>query len=252
MDFNNLTDIITKTHEVLQNSASHAINKLLTVRNWLVGYYIVHYEQNGEDRAKYGDTILKKLADKLKIKGFSETNLKLNRQFYLTYPQISQSLTDFLKSFQISQSLTDQLPEQLQLIDNKIVVKWQSPIAVSDDKKIEVPPQKLLDRLSFTHFVQLLSIQEPLKRVFYEIESIKGNWSVRELKRQINSLYYERSGLSKKPEKLAELTQSKIQPAKPHDIVKNVYAFEFLGLPVKDALEESDLCANNQFVRKKS
>lgn len=54
-------------------------------------------------------------------------------------------------------------------------------------------------------------------------------------------MYYERSGLSKKPKKLADLTQAKIQPAKPHDIVKNVYAFEFLGLPVKDALEESNL-----------
>ncbi len=75
----------------------------------------------------------------------------------------------------------------------------------------------------------MVSIKEPLKRVFYEIEAIKGNWSVRELKRQINSLYYERSGLSKKPEKLAEIAQSKIQPARSHDIVKNVYAKESIS-----------------------
>jgi predicted nuclease of restriction endonuclease-like (RecB) superfamily len=85
-----------------------------------------------------------------------------------------------------------------------------------------------------------LNIQDPLKRTFYDLECIKGTWSVRELKRQINSLYYERSGLSEKPEKLAELVQQKISPQAPQDIIKNIYAFEFLDISTKSIVEESD------------
>ena len=73
------------------------------------------------------------------------------------------------------------------------------------------------------------------------MECIKGTWSVRELKRQINSLYYERSGLSAKPDKLRDLIKEKTSPQKPADIIKNIYAFEFLNLNVKDVVEESDL-----------
>jgi predicted nuclease of restriction endonuclease-like (RecB) superfamily len=87
----------------------------------------------------------------------------------------------------------------------------------------------------------LFTIEDLLKRSFYEIECIKGTWSVRELKRQINSLYYERSGMSLKPEKLAEITSLQAETIQPTDIVKSVYAFEFLGLKIKDAVEESDL-----------
>jgi predicted nuclease of restriction endonuclease-like (RecB) superfamily len=104
-----------------------------------------------------------------------------------------------------------------------------------------VPAEKLLNKLSYSHLVELIKIQDNLKRTFYEIECIKGTWSVRELKRQINSLYFERMGMSKKPELLSQLTQQKIVPQTPHEIVKSVYAFEFLGLNAKDAVEESDV-----------
>lgn len=86
-----------------------------------------------------------------------------------------------------------------------------------------------------------MKVDDPLKRTFYEIECIKGGWSVRELKRQINSLYFERSGLSKNPGLLSEKLKKTINPRQPKDIIKNIYAFEFLGLPAKDAVEESDL-----------
>ena len=108
-------------------------------------------------------------------------------------------------------------------------------------KKIQLPAEKILNCLSYTHIEQLLQVKDLLKRTFYEIECIKGTWSVRELKRQINSLYYERSGMSIKPEMLSEITQQKAEIAKPSDIVKSLYAFEFLGLKAKDAVEESDL-----------
>lgn len=104
-----------------------------------------------------------------------------------------------------------------------------------------IPGEKILTKLSYTHIEQLLGISEQIKRTFYEIECIKGSWSVRELKRQINSLYYERSGLSQNPEKPARMVKQKTRPQLSTDIIKNVYAFEFLDLPVKEIVEESDL-----------
>ena len=99
----------------------------------------------------------------------------------------------------------------------------------------------MVSQLSYSHIEQLLPIQDSLKRAFYEVECIKGIWSVRELKRQINSLYFERCGMSLKPELLSEITQKNIRPATPSEMVKSVYIFEFLGLKVKDAAEEKDL-----------
>lgn len=86
------------------------INKHVTCRNWLVGYYIVYYEQSGSDRAKYGEMLLKKLAERLKENSFSYTNLKLYRQFYITYQTLFYSVREFLFQYDsISQSLIGQL-----------------------------------------------------------------------------------------------------------------------------------------------
>jgi predicted nuclease of restriction endonuclease-like (RecB) superfamily len=89
--------------------------------------------------------------------------------------------------------------------------------------------------------IELIKVSDPLKRTFYEIECIKGTWSVRELKRQMASLYFERSGLSQNPEKLAALVNQKTQPQAPKDIIKNIYSFEFLDLGIQAVVEESDL-----------
>jgi predicted nuclease of restriction endonuclease-like (RecB) superfamily len=105
---------------------------------------------------------------------------------------------------------------------------------------LQVPSCKLLSKLSYSHFIELLKVADPLKRTFYELECIKGTWSVRELKRQINSLYYERCGLSAKPELLSQNTQAQTTPMNARDIIKNVYAFEILDLPTRDILEETD------------
>ncbi len=114
-------------------------------------------------------------------------------------------------------------------------------VTTLSNKNLLVPSDIIISKLSYTHFELLLNVSEPLKRTFYEIECIKGTWSVRELKRQIASLYFERSGLSQHPEKLAELVQQKIQPQQPKDIIKNIYAFEFLDIGIKPIVEESDL-----------
>ncbi|MFH1319575.1 MAG: PDDEXK nuclease domain-containing protein [Bacteroidota bacterium] len=239
MNFDHLTLIISSTHLSLHNSAANAVNKLLTIRNWLVGYYIVQYELKGEDRAKYGDKVIEKLSERLNEKdGFSFRNLKLYKQFYTAYPQFLLPVKEFIEG---QESIGQSPIAQLESDETEPIEIRQSPIAQSGYNYLQISPDKLLIRLSYTHFVQLIAVYDPLKRTFYELECMKGNWSVRELKRQINSMYFERSGISKHPEKLSELIRVKIKPSQPKDIVKNVYAFEFLGLPVKNAVEESDL-----------
>jgi hypothetical protein len=151
-NFNNLVTQIETTHQTLQTQAIKSVSTTLTIRNWLIGYYIVEYEQSGEDRAEYGAKVIENLVQKLKhIKGMSATNLRLFRTFYTNYPQISQTVSV---------------------------------------KSVAIPTKQLLNSFSFSHFIEFLKIDDPIKRLFYEVETIKGNWSVRELKRQINSATY--------------------------------------------------------------
>ena len=183
LDFESLVDIIGKIHENLFTQAAKAVNVSLTIRNWLIGFYIHEYELDGRDRAAYGEYLFKKLANRLHelgIKRVYERELRRYRQFYLTYGQIRESLPP---EFGISGIM-------------------------------------LIEKLSFTHIVELMQIEDSLKRAFYEIECIRGSWSARELKRQIASLYYERSGLSKDKEKLSKSVQSKAERISPAQIKK--------------------------------
>ncbi|MDZ7847204.1 MAG: PDDEXK nuclease domain-containing protein [Owenweeksia sp.] len=249
MKFPQLITAISDIHHQLQAEAAKSVNRLLTIRNWLIGFYIVEYEQKGEDRAKYGENILHELEVQLSIKGVSSRNLYLSRLFYLTYPQILQTLSAILRNAGILQTPSAKLLKPLdkyesqgkEVIGKSISEQINETSSAKLPPDLQVPPEKLISRLSFSHFVELMKVDDPLKRTFYEIECIKGSWSVRELKRQINSLYFERSGLSKKPELLSEKLQQTVKPEHPSDIIKNIYAFEFLGLPAKDAIEESDL-----------
>ena len=115
-NFNKLVEQIQKTHQTLQAQSTKAVNVGLTIRNWLIGLYIVEFEQNGEDRAKYGDNLLTNLSKRLEIRGLSETNLKNSRIFYLAYSEIRQLITDgFLEkgqALQISQFATDESNEK--------------------------------------------------------------------------------------------------------------------------------------------
>ena len=114
-------------------------------------------------------------------------------------------------------------------------------------QKLLAPPKResinpvLLKRLSFSHFVELIKINDPLKRQFYETECMQGIWSVRELKRQIASQYYERSALSTDKEGLAQNTQATTTALTPAQAVKDYYVFEFLDLPHKHQVSEHDL-----------
>lgn len=238
LNFESLVAEIEQTHRHFQQQAVKAVNISLTIRNYLIGFYIVEFEQNGEDRAAYGSKLLDSLAAKLSIKGLVSAEISRCRQFYFCYPQILGALTQEFKNL-VPQHILGTLSQDSNMgVEPSIIVSSTPQSAKSN---LYVPGEKLLSKLSFSHLVELIKIQDHLKRTFYEIECIKGTWSVRELKRQINSLYFERSGMSAKPELLSEITQQKAETAGPTDIVKSLYAFEFLGLKTKDALEESDL-----------
>jgi predicted nuclease of restriction endonuclease-like (RecB) superfamily len=228
-----LTTQIVEVHQYFKNYALRQVNNALTFRNWMIGYSIVVYEQDGNDRAAYGEKTLKTLSDRLSekgIKGFSDRNLRLCRQFYVEYPMIWQLLT-----------------AKLQLTEKQQDIIWQFPTAKSieqakgtDSGIKSVPVEILIDKLSFTHIIELLKVEEPLKRAFYELQAIKNNWTVNLLKRNMNSLLYERIGLSSDKEKMLD----KLHHAhRQHisDAILNPYILEFLGIEEKAEYSETEL-----------
>lgn len=109
------------------------------------------------------------------------------------------------------------------------------------EKEYGLAPKDIIRCLSFSHIVELVKINNPIKRAFYEIECKKGVWSVRELKRQIESLYFERSGLSKDKLKLSELENNAAGKLLPADIVNTPMTVEFLGFNDRALVTESDM-----------
>ncbi len=234
----NLNQLISQIHQLdsgLKQEANKAVNQLLTIRNWLIGYYIVEYEQQGEDRAKYGDKMLRNLSEKLAsrgLKGFSYTNLSLFRQFYLLYPEIVQTVSEQLGATHLNLS-----ENTMALVERSSAGRAHS--AYSAD--IVELSTRIIYSLSFSHITLLLRLGDPLQRTFYATEAIKGTWSVAELKRQMNTLLFERSGLSKEPERLIQQINNSGSASSPEGLVKDLYTFEFLGLPHQSVVEESDL-----------
>jgi len=236
MKITDLAAIIENTQNQLQTRALQTVNQMLVVRNWLIGFYIIEFEQNGEDRAAYGKRILQTLAEKLKakrLKGFSYSGLKLMRQFYQSYPHFKFFVVNRLpESFRISQPLVGQLQKSdIQSFE------ISQPMA---DQFIS-PPDQLLVNFSFRHFVALIGIHNIAKRYFYEQQTIKCNWNARQLERQIETLYYERTGLS--TDKTAMLEDSPKGNFK--DLVKQTlndpYIFEFTGFKELPKYSEKDL-----------
>jgi len=223
-NFNALVTAIKQTHESFAAQAGRAVNISLTLRNWLIGAYIAEYELRGADRAKYGDRLLSELSKELrrhKISNTGRRQLYNYLAFYRTYPQIVWTV-----------------PAQYRYLLPKTVNRQK---VRTPSSQLGIVPEKLVNSLSYSHFELLVAIEDDLKRAFYEIECIRGNWSVRELKRQIASLYYERSGLSRDKEKLAELVRSGTERAEPKLAIRDPYVFEFLGLKPTEVMSESDL-----------
>lgn len=231
LSFENLVGQVVHVHSITSSYAKNAINQLLTVRNWSIGYYIVEFEQNGQDRAEYGTHLLQKLEESLNIKGMNKMLFYKCRAFYLRYPQIFSTASKKLKSIEN----VFELPI-LPVFSEKILLAEKFSMT---SKKFETEPEVLISRLSFSHIMEIVPIEDPLERFFYEFECMRGNWSVKELRRQITTNLYVRAGVSGNPEKLLAQAADSGQ-----DImlgIKEPYTFEFLGLDAKDTVTESDL-----------
>jgi predicted nuclease of restriction endonuclease-like (RecB) superfamily len=214
------TEIYRKIVELLKEarkSVVRTINKTMVLTYFEIGRIIVEEEQKGKIRAEYGKELLKGLSDKLTAefgKGFSITNLKQMRQFYLTY-SISDTVLE-----KIENSKKQQLPS----------VSFEKSQTLSDEFN-----------LSWSHYLFLMRIENQDERKFYEKEAIENNWSLRELKRQFNSALYERLVLSRDKNGVKQLSEKGQIIEKPQDTLKDPYILEFVGLKESTRYNETEL-----------
>lgn len=230
MEISNLLLHIQETHSWFSKQTARQINTALTLRNWVIGMYLRVYEHEGKDRAQYGEKVLSEISLRLKNsgqKGMSERSLRLYRYFYDCYPQIWQTLS-----------------AKFQIFENQYIKSEKLRIEIGSGSVSQTPeipgtnPEILLNRLTFSHFIELLNCDTPLKRLFYETEAIVNNWSVRELRRAMDSLLFERTGLSTDKQKVLEKHRSGTG-LNPSDVIKDPYVLEFLGLNDKPEYSES-------------
>ena len=218
------------------------VNTTLVTTYWLIGKRIVEYEQEGKKRARYGETLLKRLAADLTKKfgrGFGYVNLNLMRQFYLAYPpqKILQTLSEESVKNKKGQMSSAELAEILQTTSKESRVLLKS-LMLSEKSEISHTLCAQFP-LSWSHYCLLMRLDEPHQREFYEAECRRGNWSVRQLDRQIQSMLYERTTLSRRKSAVVAKAHEKPVVLKPEDEIKDPYVLEFLGL--KDEYSESQL-----------
>jgi len=216
-----------------RKAAVRYVNTALVATYWLMGRRIVEYEQKGKERAEYGEALLKHLSDDLTRqfgKGWGEPHLRAVRQFYMIYGDIKKRYTLCSKSEKSKESEIRHTPGS-ELIPAQVLPKKLQSVSIEFFND--------LFPLSWSHYRLLMRLDEPFKREFYEAECIRGNWSVRQLDRQIQSMLYERTALSKR--KMAVIAKAHEKPIalKPEDEIKDPYILEFLGL--KDEYSESQL-----------
>ena len=256
-DFEALVGKIQSATHALRQDACGVVNRSVTARAWLTGYYIVEYEQGGKARAEYGDGLLKRLAKRLSESDFSVSSLKDYRSFYLIYPELSQEIAGYLmarfgqgqslpKLFSIdvyaleakSHTVCGLLPEK----DNQCVAfSHNEGLLRENGDSVRISPWALFNRISYSHVRELFRCPEDLMRTFYAFEAIRGTWSVRELKRQIDSQYYQRCGWSKDPHKYAAMVQGKVEKLNADDFIKTNTVLEFLGAKLPPDWKEKDL-----------
>lgn len=226
---NNLESLATtiqQTNSYFLDKVQRQVNTALTLRNWVIGYFIVEYEQSGKDRADYGKQLFKAIAENLLKKGLKsirERHLYLCKDLYKVYPEIlrTASAKSYLVDFQY--------PEILRTLSAEL----------SFDR-IQTNMNVLLTHLSFSHFIGLIKADTDGKRRFYEVQTIQNNWGVRDLKRAMDSLLFERTGLSTDKE-ITLKNHIDHNDLRPEDVFRNTYLLEFLGLEEKTSFSESDL-----------
>lgn len=201
-----LFDKITQLLSKARSEVVRSINNTMANTYFEIGRLIVEEELYGKDRAEYGKSVLIILSDSLTKeigKGFSVTNIQQMRNFYLCYQ------------------------------------KQQTLSANSSSEKQQAPSAKF--KLSWSHYLKLMRIDDENERNFYEIESIKNNWSIRELQRQYDSALYTRLTLSRDKKKVKELSEKGLILETPKDVIKDPYVLEFIGLPENSVYSETEL-----------
>ena len=238
--FEKLVGLFEQTHTGLQREAAKAVNRALTVRNWLFGWYIVEFEQGRAERAElYGKQLLENLSAELTQRlgpGYSRRTLDKFRQFYEMnkniWPTVSAKCSDLdviplLSDGCSGESPANQPPDPMRIPAERTASFWQALSA-------EFP-------LSWSHYVFLMGIKNQPERAFYEKETASADWSLRELKRQFDSGLYERLALSRDKEGIRQLAEKGLMVEQPCDLNKSPYVLEFLGLDEKEKYSESDL-----------
>jgi predicted nuclease of restriction endonuclease-like (RecB) superfamily len=207
---------ISNVIDAARRSAARSVNYIMTSAYWLIGRRIVEGEQKGEIRAEYGKELIEHLADDLSSsygKGFSVRNVWQMKAFYLAWP-IPQTPSAESERFGILQTVSAE--SALSSIASSFPLPWSS-------------------------YVRLLSVKNENARRFYETEALAGGWSVRQLDRQINSQFYERTALSRNKAAMLRKGQKALPEDRvlPEEEIKDPYMLEFLGL--KDEYSETDL-----------
>ena len=240
MNYEALIASIADAHAEARRGVAGAVNRHLVFRNWLIGAYLVEFEQKGEDRAKYGAGLLKRVAADLSaqsVEGCSRQMLDRMRLFYGLYPQLAGEISSPV----VSISGNPLLPGDL--------AKCSPVVSISTLPRKSLPtplPARMVLKLSWTHLVDLIGLDDPWKQAFYENQCLKGNWSKRELQRQIGSLLYERTGLSTDKQAVIEHARAQANAADTAqgqiaDLIRDPYVLEFAGLAEKAHFHEADL-----------
>lgn len=238
------TLLIGRIGELLTIARRHtvqSVNTILVKTYWEIGREIVEHELSGKIRAEYGMKMLRHLSKNLTTlygKGFSYPNLQKMRQFYNNYRIVStlsrQFKTDKIQPIASEQSQETQISSTPSIKSNE-AEKLSSVLSKS------LMTEKMLSKLSWSHICLLLAISDTDARSFYEIEIASNGWSVREAKRQIDSMLFERLALSKDKKGLKQLAEKGQIIESPEDALKDPYVLEFLGLEEKKHWLESDL-----------
>lgn len=233
--FASLVDGLARLQARAREAAARSVDEILTLRNWLIGAWIVAYEQEGADRARYGEELIDALAVAFKARGvggLGRSNLKNYRQIALTWPTlgIRQTLSgESGAPGEIWQTLfAESLPA---LLTRGEALPWQGDAWML----------RLRRELSFSHLLELSRVSDPVARAFYEVQALAHRWSMRELKRQRDSMLFERVGLSRDREAVLALANEGRLLDTATANVRDPYVLEFLRLPERRAYSESDL-----------
>ena len=238
-EFENLATTFQVTQDALLRHSARAVDSALVVRNWLFGWYLVEFENASASRADlYGKELINKLAKRLKekgLQGISPTNLRKFREFFQAYPEIQRatSVTSLAglgsPSFLQDSASTEKIQQTLS------VESFQSMRQAAFTQIASSLP------LGWSHYVELLTLEDPPERSFYEIEAASNQWSVRELQRQIASSLYQRLALSRDTNEIHRLAVEGQVVEKAADLIKNPIVLEFLGLQDRPHYSEDEL-----------